>query len=127
MASRPRYLGWAFALAILPGCSLAPKSFKGIKNPAPLFRARAIPLGRGLPDRVVIPSLLRSLDDKDQVVRLAAFSELKKRTGQDFGYVPYAEPAERAAAVARWNAWWQAQGRDDEVTRTGLAGSRRLR
>jgi hypothetical protein len=127
VALRPRTIGWALALAILPGCSLAPKSFKGIKNPAPLFRARAIPLGRGLPDRVVVPSLLRSLDDHDQVVRLAAFSELKKRTGQDFGYVPYAEPAERAQAVARWKDWWQSQGQDQQVERTGLAGPRRLR
>ena len=75
-------------MLLASGCSLAPKSFKGIRNAAPLFRARAIPLGRGLPDAVVIPSLIQSLDDDDQVVRLTAFTELKKRTGQDFGFVP---------------------------------------
>lgn len=110
-------------LALLTsGCSLAPKSFKGIRNAAPLFRARAIPLGRGLPDAVVIPSLIQSLDDNDQVVRLTAFTELKKRTGQDFGFVPYAEPRERAAAVLRWRAWWNGQ-----ACKTALPRSRRVR
>lgn len=125
MASRRRWLAWAMPiLALMPGCSLAPKSFKGIRNPAPLVRARAIPLGRGLPDNTVVPSLLRSLDDDDQVVRLAAFSELKKRSGQDFGYVPYAEPAERAPAVARWRAWWAAR---QPVSTAGLHRKRRMR
>ena len=97
---------WSAILAAMPGCSLAPKSFKGIANPAPLVRARAIPLGRNLSDNAVVPSLLSSLDDKDQVVRLSAHEELKKRSGQDFGYVPYADPAERAPAISKWREWW---------------------
>ena len=64
------------------------EEFPGHQEPAPLVRARAIPLGRHLPDSAVVPSLFDSLDDKDQVVRLAAITELKNRTGQDFGYHP---------------------------------------
>lgn len=96
----------AAALAVLAGCSLAPKSFKGIKKPEPLVRARAIPMGRNLPDEKVVPQLINSLDDHDQVVRMAAFEELKKRSGKDFGFVPYAEEADRRPAVSRWKAWW---------------------
>ncbi|MDB5352198.1 MAG: hypothetical protein JWN86_3445 [Planctomycetota bacterium] len=126
MASRlTRKILWGVTLlAIMPGCSLAPKNFKAIKNPAPLVRARAISMGRHLPDPAVVPSLLRSLDDKDQVVRLAAFAELKKRSGQDFGYIPYAEPNERAPAVAMWKSWWEGQGQDSQP---GLPRSRRFR
>jgi hypothetical protein len=99
----------AFALACVSGCSLAPKGFGGIKKPEPLVRARAIPLGRNKSDEKVVPSLITSLDDKDAVVRMTASEELKKRSGQDFGYVPYAEPEERAPAVSKWNAWWAAR------------------
>lgn len=95
--------------ALASGCSLAPKGFKGIKKPEPLVRARAIPLGRKLPEHKVVPGLLNSLDDRDAVVRLAASEELKSRSGQDFGYVPYAEPEDRAPAASRWRAWWAAR------------------
>ncbi len=93
-------------VAIAAGCSLAPKNFKGINEAEPLVRARAIPLGRGLPEKKVIPGLISSLDDHDPVVRMAASEELKSRSGQDFGFVPYAEPQERAPAVSKWRSWW---------------------
>jgi HEAT repeat protein len=99
----------AAAFTAVSGCSLAPKSFKGIKKPEPIVRARAIPMGRNLPDQKVMPKLISSLDDRDQVVRMAASEELKKRSGQDFGFVPYADQKERSTAVSRWQAWWQAQ------------------
>jgi len=53
---------------------------------------------------------LAMVSHPDEVVRLTAHDELRRRTGQDFGFVPWAGPAERAAAVARWRAWWQAAG-----------------
>jgi hypothetical protein len=97
------------ALFVLQGCSLAPKNFQGITKDEPLVRARAIPMGRKLSDDKVMPHLINSLDDHDQVVRLAANEELKKRSGQDFGYVPYAEPKDRQPAVSQWRAWWAAR------------------
>ncbi len=109
VAIRSRLAAVLLLVAGGPGCSLAPKNFKAIANPAPLVRARAIPLGRGLPSAVVVPSLINRLEDRDQVVRLAAIEELRRRTGQDLGFVPYADPADRAAAVARWREWWKGQ------------------
>jgi hypothetical protein len=122
---RPFALAVATGLAalLLSGCSLAPKSFKAIRKPEPLVRARAIPLGRKLPEEKVVPGLLASLDDRDQVVRMAASEELKKRSGKDFGYVPYTEAEERAPAVSRWRAWWA--GQPGSFSRVGRRGSRR--
>jgi hypothetical protein len=77
-----------------------------LTHPAPFVRARAVGLGEQLPEWQVIPALLDRLNDHDAVVRLSAHEELRKRTGQDFGYVPWADAAERAPAVARWRSWW---------------------
>ncbi len=115
-------LATGLAALLLSGCSLAPKSFKGIRKPEPLVRARAIPLGRRLPEEKVVPGLIASLDDRDQVVRMAASEELKKRSGKDFGFVPYAEAEDRAPAVSRWQSWWNSQAKT-----VGKLRPRRLR
>jgi hypothetical protein len=95
------------AATVLPcwGCGLAPHDFRKIQHPAPLVRARAVGLGRREPEAQVVPALVARLDDEDPVVRLAANEELRKRTGRDFGYVPWASPEERAGAIARWRSW----------------------
>jgi hypothetical protein len=93
------------------GCTIAPKSFAQLGDPAPLVRARAAGLGRGLPDAAVVPTLITRLDDPDAVVRLSAHEELRRRTGRDFGYQPWASPQERAAPVAAWRSWWNGQAR----------------
>ncbi|GIW88080.1 MAG: hypothetical protein KatS3mg108_2404 [Isosphaeraceae bacterium] len=91
------------------GCSLAPKSFLAVNDPAPLVRARAVGMGDHLSDATVIPTLIARLDDPDGVVRMTAIEELKRRTGQDFGYVPWAGPEDRARSVAAWRGWWRQQ------------------
>jgi hypothetical protein len=93
-------------VALGVGCSIAPKTFRGVSSPSAIVRARAVGLGEVLPESQVIPPLIERLDDPDAVVRLSAHEELRKRTGQDFGYVPWADVAERAPAVARWREWW---------------------
>jgi hypothetical protein len=97
----------ALAIGLGAGCSIAPKSFRKLTDPAPIVRARSVGLGDDLPAEHVIPRLIDRLEDKDRVVRLAAFEELKKETGQTLGYVPWAPDAERLAAVARWREWWK--------------------
>lgn len=93
-------------LALSQGCGMAkPRNFRKIQHPAPMVRARALSLGDRRPGEQVIPALVGRLDDPDPVVRLAAHEELKKRTGQDFGYVPWEEAAERQPAVGRWKDW----------------------
>lgn len=87
------------------GCGFAPHTFRKIQHPAPLVRARSVGLGDREPDSQVVPALIGRLDDEDPVVRMAANEELRQRTGQDFGYVAWASPEERAQAVSRWRTW----------------------
>jgi hypothetical protein len=101
----------AAAFAVIPlltaisGCGLGPRNFRKITHPAPLVRARAMSLGYGQPDAVVLPALLGRLNDSDMVVRLAAHEELKLRTGRDFGYLPWGSIEERSKAISRWQSW----------------------
>jgi hypothetical protein len=103
------------AIATGWGCAHGPRSFQKVDNPAPLVRARAVGLGRRQDDARVIPALVNRLDDRDAVVRLAAYEELRQRTGKEFGYVPWGSTEERASAVGRWRAWIS-QGRGTVVT-----------
>jgi hypothetical protein len=116
---RLRRTGWLSLplLALAMGCSIAPKTFRALSNPSAIVRARAVGLGRQLPEEQVIPPLIDRLEDLDAVVRLTAHEELRKRTGQDFGYVPWADVAERAPAVARWRGWWD--GRKATLAKAG--------
>ena len=108
-ALRSLMLGLVLAVSAA-GCSIAPKGFfQSRHDPAPIVRARAMGMGRGLPNQVVVPALIEKLNDPDSVVRLTAHEELRKRTGQDFGYAPWADAADRAPAVNAWRQWWQAQ------------------
>jgi hypothetical protein len=93
------------AVAPFLGCAHGPRRFGKIQHPAPLVRARAVGLGSRQPDSQVVPALVGRLRDDDPVVRLAAHEELRQRTGQDFGYVPWASPEERSTAIDRWRAW----------------------
>jgi hypothetical protein len=94
------------AVGLVSGCGIAPRTFRGMNHPAPIVRARAVALGEGLPEAKVVPTLIDHLGDPDPVVRLSAFEELRRRTGQDFGYVPWGDLAERSAAITRWRGWW---------------------
>jgi hypothetical protein len=118
--------GWLIlVLAWGLGCSIAPKNFRNVADPAPLVRARAVGLGRGLPGGVTIPVLIDRLNDKDQVVQLSANEELKRRTGQDFGFVPWADKAEQGRAVARWKAWYSASQGTSGRSRSPIVRRRR--
>jgi hypothetical protein len=112
VARMGRWIGTiVLAAAMAPswGCAHGPHRFGKIDSPAPLVRARAVGLGDRKPDAQVLPVLVTRLGDSDPVVRLAAHEELRKRTGQDFGYLPWASPEERSSAIGRWRAW-MAQG-----------------
>jgi hypothetical protein len=114
-----RWIGTiALAAAMAPfwGCAHGPRRFEKIDSTAPLVRARAVGLGAQRPDSEVLPVLVTRLNDSDPVVRLAAHEELRKRTGQDFGYLPWASPEERSPAVGRWRAWLSQAHLDNGIT-----------
>ena len=98
-------LGVLIVVAPLWGCAHGPRNFRKVESPAPLVRARAIGLARRQPDSRVMAALVDRLSDTDPVVRLAAHEELRKRTGRDFGYVPWASAEDRAGPTERWRAF----------------------
>jgi hypothetical protein len=101
------------AAAVTPswGCAHGPRRFGKIEHPAPFVRARAVGVARREPDSRAVPALVGRLADEDPVVRLAAHEELRRRTGRDFGYLPWASPEERSTAIDRWRAWLGQAGR----------------
>jgi len=110
-------------VAAAAGCGLRPRNFRKITHPAPLVRARALGLAGSRPDVEVVPALIARLSDSDPVVRLAAHEELKRRTGTDFGYLPWAGLEERTRAVERWRSWFSGGSRHDgETTAPGALG-----
>jgi hypothetical protein len=100
-------------------------------HPAPVVRAGAVSLLDNQPDSVAIPGWIKMLDDKDSVVRMNANEHLKERTGQDFGYIAWDEPENRAPAVAKWRAWWTqragASSATPDASQGGLVTRRRKR
>jgi hypothetical protein len=105
-------IGRSLAIALLAtmmlpccGCGFKPHAFRNIRHPEPLVRAQAVGQGQQEPDSQVVPALVSRLSDEDPVVRLAANEELRQRTGRDFGFVPWANAQDRAAAIARWRSW----------------------
>ncbi len=117
----------ALVWPLFAGCTIAPKRFHDVSNPAPLVRARASTMGDGLPTGVVVPALLDRMNDADPVVRLTAHEELKQRTGRDFGFKPWDEPQPRAEAMSQWRAWWGqvTSASPRQVSGTGTATTRR--
>jgi hypothetical protein len=98
----------AMALPCL-GCGLTPHSFRKLQPSPATARAGGTP--------AVVPVLVARLEDEDPVVRMAAHDELRRRTGQDLGFVAWASPEERAAAVGRWRSWLAAHPAIAEVAR----------
>jgi hypothetical protein len=93
------------AVASSWGCGLVSRHFPKMQNPAPVVRARAIGQDDRRPNVQVVPALIGRLEDSDPVIRLAAHEELRRRTGRDFGFVPWANLEDRAAAIKRWRDW----------------------
>ena len=71
-----------------------------------------------------IPQVIRRLEDDDVAVRVLADETLRSMTGKDFGYSAYAGEAERREAAARWQNWWDTEGKGATVKQTGAAGGK---
>jgi hypothetical protein len=111
-------------LVLVPcwGCGMGPRTFRKIQHPAPLVRARAIGLGDDQPNSRVVPALVGRLEDPDPVVRLAASEELRRRTGRDFGFIPWASQEERSRSIRRWRAWLLGRSLPEDSGRSPTTG-----
>ncbi len=57
-----------------------------------------------------IPVFIHHLEDPDVSVRWAAVQALTTQVGTDLGFRASDPPEPRAAAVQRWQQWWQTEG-----------------
>jgi hypothetical protein len=98
-------LAFMAATVSVCGCAHGPRDVRKVRSTTPLSRARAVGRVNGQSDSQLMRTLVGRLADNDPVVRLTAHEELRKRTGFDFGYVPWANDEERALPMQRWRAW----------------------
>ena len=90
--------------AAFGGCD-APPIKPVLTDDDPSVKIPAIELAVQQKDLSAIPVLIKSLDSDDPAIRFYADDGLRKLTGQDFGFVYYADEQVRQPAVARWQAW----------------------
>lgn len=74
-------------------------------------RGAAVSALAGVKEKPVIEALIARLADSDFQVRYAAITRLKEFTGETHGYSHLPPPEKSAAAIQKWQAWWQ-QNRD---------------
>jgi hypothetical protein len=60
-------------------------------------------------DRQLVPELINSLNDTEQLVVNAAHTSLKTLSGRDFGPEGSSSAADRAKSIQEWKSWWNAQ------------------
>ena len=61
-------------------------------------------------DLSAAPELVRDLESDDPALRMYAIRGLREMSGQDFGYVYYADVEKRRPAVTKWRQWLGQQG-----------------
>jgi hypothetical protein len=96
----------AVAAASAAGCGHGPRS---VSDPDPAEKIPAIEVAVQKHDRRAIPQLVKDLSNDDSAIRFYAIDGLRALTGEDFGYLYYADPDARKLAVARWEQWLEKQ------------------
>ena len=66
-----------------------------------------------------VPDLIAGLRDERPVTRALCSQTLFEATHERFDFDPRGEPEARAAAVARWEAWWQSRRKDPLLPQQG--------
>ncbi|MEL7238973.1 MAG: hypothetical protein AAGK78_08925 [Planctomycetota bacterium] len=70
----------------------------------PVFVIPAIKQAASESDPQQLSELVALLDNEDAAIRIYAVHALRDRTGEHFGYEPWASEEERAGAVEQWRA-----------------------
>jgi HEAT repeat protein len=63
-------------------------------------------------DAAALPPLIQLLTDEKQEIRIRSTQILRSLTQQNFGFNPYAHVADQLKAIAKWQAWLEAQQGD---------------
>ncbi len=97
-------------LAVVPGCSSTNDPATGdlkldLQHRDPRIRVDATRQAVDEKRLELIYLLIDNLSHRDDAVRFYTAIAIRKLSGQDLGYLPYATPEERDAAVIRWKEW----------------------
>ena len=98
------------AFAALNGACLGPVRPSGdvcqrLQHENPGVRVDAAIEAGNSGDKRTVPFLIDRLTDQDSTVRMISATALRKITGRDFGFVPWASPQQQEEAVKKWRAW----------------------
>ena len=91
------------------GCT-EPTGPRTVANEDLNIKVQAMRVAAEEKDLTTAPQLVKDLESDDAAIRLYAIKALQKMSGQNFGYVYYADAEKRRPAVARWRTWVQQQG-----------------
>lgn len=101
----------AYLLGLLKDPRSLDALYRALSDPLEDVRFEAgTALLRAGDDRAV-PLLIHGLEHPDPLVRARAITVLQGRTGSTLDFRPDATPEDRAAAVARWRAWYEQRRR----------------
>jgi hypothetical protein len=89
------------ALGVSAGGCFAPDP-PSIHSQDPQRLIPAIAEGVRKHDQTIVPFLVDDLQSDDPAIRLYAIDGLRRLTGQDFGYVAYADDDARRPSVEKW-------------------------
>lgn len=78
----------------------------------PEIRAAAAIAAAARASKVLVPDLIKGLEDREELVQRAAHAALKKISSRDFGPAADATAAQRKESVARWQRWWKDNERE---------------
>lgn len=74
------------------------------------IKVQAIRIAADGKDLTAAPQLVKDLESDDAALRMYAIKALQEMSGQDFGYVYYADIEKRRPAVGKWRDWLRQQG-----------------
>ena len=92
---------------IVVGCGGSKSDETALYSSDPTKKIEAIITSGREKDRTAVPHLIELLGDDDPVVRMVTIEALERITGERKGYVPYATPLEREAAIKDWIAAYE--------------------
>ena len=91
------------------GCS-EPTGPRTVRSEDLAVKIPAIKQAAEAKDLSAAPQLVKDLESDDAAVRLFAIEGLRQMSGEEFGYVYYADREQRKPAVTKWRQWLAEQG-----------------
>ena len=86
-----------------------------------LVRVSVFRLFHALGDDTVIEVCIEALVDSNEYVRDFSHRALRRITGENFGYKPFASPRRREGVYKKWKKWWdEEQALLDEIQEESL-------